>query len=75
MISLRTEHVPCDICNVHLEPELCERLRRILDVWSTYLEGLGMIFGDFNMRQQEEGRFNLVAQTFREGDPGRTATF
>ena len=43
--------------------------------WPCYPEGFGMIIGDFNSCEPEEGRFNVTSQTFTEGDAGRTAVF
>ena len=34
-----------------------------------------VFFGDFNIRDPEEGRFNVWNQTFTDGDPGKTAVF
>ena len=36
---------------------------------------MGIILGDFNICDPEEGRFNVWNQTFTDGDPGKTAVF
>ena len=36
---------------------------------------MGIILGDFNIRDPEEGRFNVWNQIFTDGDPGKTAVF
>ena len=37
--------------------------------------GVGIILGDFNICDPEEGRFNVWNQTFTDGDPAKTAEF
>ena len=37
--------------------------------------GVGVILGDFNICDPEEGRFNVWNQTFTNGDPGKNAVF
>ena len=68
------------IVNVHFEPErtlrqLRGRLRLIHPHWPAYPNGVGIILGDFNICDPEEGRFNVWNQTFTDGDPGKTAVF
>ena len=57
------------IVNVHFEPDLVlrdlrERLHRISLHWPRHPEALGVIIGDFNICEPEEGRFNVRNQTF-----------
>ena len=66
--------------NVHFEPELTlrqlrERLRLINPHWPSYPNAVGIILGDFNICEPEEGRFNVWNQTFTDGDPRKTAIF
>ena len=66
------------IVNVHFEPDLAlrdlrERLHRISLHWPRYPEALGVIIGEFNICEPEEGRFNVRNQTFAEGDAWKTA--
>ena len=68
------------VVNVHFEPELTLRqLRRRLHLihpqWPSYPNGVGIILGDFNICDPEEGRFNVWNQTFTDGDPRKTAVF
>ena len=68
------------IINVHFEPEptlrqLRGRLRLIHPHWPAYPSGVGIILGDFNICDPEEGRFNVWNQSFTDGDPGKTAVF
>ena len=49
------------IVNVHFEPELALRPSR---------DAVGIILGDFNVCEPEEGRFNVWNQTFPDGDTG-----
>ena len=37
-------------------------------------DGLGIIIGDFNISELEEGRFNGIDQTFSDGGRGQSAT-
>ena len=60
------------IANVHFEPELTlrqlrGRLRLIHPHWPAYPNGVGIILGDFNICDPEEGRFNVWNQTFTDG--------
>ena len=66
------------VINVHFEPhfilrDLRERLRRIVFHWPRCPEGFGMIIGDFNIFDPEEGRFSLGNRTVTEGNAGKTA--
>ena len=68
------------IVNVHFEPELTlrrlrERLRLITPHWPSYPNAVGIILGDFNICEPEEGRFNVWNQTFTDGDTGKAALF
>ena len=68
------------IVNVHFEPELTlrrlrERLRLFTPHWPSYPNAVGIILGDFNICEPEEGRFNVWNQTFTDGDPRKTAMF
>ena len=68
------------IVNVHFEPELTlrqlrGRLRLIHPHWPVYPSGVGIILGDFNICDPEEGRFNVWNQSFTDGDLGKTAVF
>ena len=62
------------------EPELTlrqlrDRLYLINRLWPSYSNGVGIILGDFNICDPEEGRFNVCNQTFTDGDPRMTAMF
>ena len=68
------------IVSVHFEPELTLRQLRgrlglIHPHWPAFLHGVGIILGDFNICNPEEGRFNVWNQTFTYGDLGKTAVF
>ena len=68
------------IVNVHFEPELTlrrirERLRLITPHLPSYPNAVGIILGDFNFCEPEEGRFNVWNQTFTDGDTGKAALF
>ena len=68
------------IVNVHFEPELTlrqlrERLRLIAPHWTSYSNAVGIILGDFNICDPEEGRFHVLNQTFTEGEKRKTAKF
>ena len=43
--------------------------------WPLYPEALGVITGDFNICEPEEGRFNTWNQTFTDGDAWKAALF
>ena len=66
--------------NVHFRPnstlgELRPRLHAIHAHWPVYPAGVGVLIGDLNICDPEEGRFCEASQTFSHGDQGRTATF
>ena len=68
------------IINVHFDPgpslrSLRERLRRLCTHWPRYPQSFGVLNGDFNVCEPEEGRFNVTNQTFAKGDAGKTALF
>ena len=68
------------IVNVHFEPELTlrqlrGRLRLIHPHWPAYPNGVGIILGDFNICDPEEGRFIVWNPTFTDGDPRKIAMF
>ena len=68
------------VINVHFKPELSlrrlrERLRHITPHWLSYPNAVGIILGDFNICEPEEGRFNVWNQTFTDGDAGKNAIF
>ena len=68
-----------NLVNVHFELELAlrqlrGRLRLIHPHWLAYPSGVGIILGDFNICDPE-GRFNVLNQSFTDGDPGKTAVF
>ena len=80
VIRIRTDESAPVITNVHLEPgvsmrNLRERLRRIAVHWPRHPEGFGFIIGDFNKCEPEGRRFNVMNQTFSEGNAVRTAVF
>ena len=43
--------------------------------WPAFPSGVGVILGDFNICDPEEGRFKVWNQSFTDGDPGKTAVF
>ena len=68
------------VVNVHFEPDLTlrslrERLRLITAHWPCYPGTLGLITGDFNICEPEEGRFNVWNQTFTDGDAEKVTIF
>ena len=68
------------VVNVHFEPDLTlrdlrERQRLIAPHWPLYPEAVGVITGDFNICEPEEGRFNVWNQTFTDGYAGKAALF
>ena len=80
IVTIRSGENVVVIVNVHFEPDLVlrdlrERLRRISPHWPRYPEAFGVIIGDFNICESEEGRLNVTNQTFTEGDTGRTTFF
>ena len=68
------------IVNVHSEPDMTlrnlrERLRRTSLHLPRYPQAFGVIIGDFNICEPEEGRFSVGNQTFTEGDAGKRPCF
>ena len=68
------------VVNVHFELELTlgrlrERLRLIAPHWPPYPNAVGIIMGDFNICEPEEGRFNVWNLTLTDGDAGKAALF
>ena len=43
--------------------------------WPPYPIAVGIVMGDFNICEQEEGRFNVWNQTFTDSDTGKAALF
>ena len=80
VVSIQSGRQSLVIVNVHFEPELTlrrlrERLRLITPHWPSYPNAVGIILGDFNICEPEEGRFNVWNQTFTDGDARKTAIF
>ena len=80
LVSIQSGRHKIVIVNVHFEPELTlrqlrGRLRLIHPHWPVHPNVLGIIYGDFNICDPEEGRFNVWNQTFTDGDPRKTAVF
>ena len=78
IVSIQSGRQSLESVNVHFEPELTlrqlrERFRLISPHWPSYPNAVGIILGDFNICEAEEGRFNVWNQTFTEGDPRKTA--
>ena len=74
IVSIQSERTKLVIVNVHFEPErtvrrLRERLRLIVPHWPSYPNAVGLILGDFNICDP----FNVVNQSFTDGDTGKTA--
>ena len=68
------------LANVHFKPtstlrELRVRLRTTYAHWPMYPAGLGVLTGDLNICDPEEGRFCAASQNFSDGDTERTTTF
>ena len=79
-VNIRSERHSLVIANVHFEPELTlrqlrGRLSLIHPHWPAYPNFVGIILGDFNICDPEEGRFHVWNQTFSDGDLGKTAVF
>ena len=79
-VSIQSGRQSQVIDNDHFEPALTlrrlrERLRLITPHWPSYPNAVGIILGDFNICDPEEGRFNVWNQTFTDGDAGKTAMF
>ena len=77
IVNIQSGRQSLVIINVHFEPELTlrqlrERLRLIAPHWPLYPNTVGIILGDFNICDPEEGRFN---EPFTDVDPGKTAIF
>ena len=80
IVSIRSGRGKFVVVNAHSEPELTlrslrERLRLITPHWPQYPNAMGMIIGDFNICEPEEGRFNVWNQTFTDGDMLKAALF
>ena len=71
LVKIPSENGTLTIANVHLVPGS----NLIFTHWPTYPDGLGVVIGNFNICEPEEGRFNVTNHTFSDGDPGRSATF
>ena len=63
MVTLHSGGSVLVVVNVHFEQ------------WPCYPGALGVITGDFNNCEPEEGRFNVWNQTFIDGDAVKTALF
>ena len=73
IVNVQSGRKNLGIVNVHFEPELTlrrlrERLRLITPHWPSYPNAVGIIMGDFDICEPEEGRFNVRNQTFTDGD-------
>ena len=73
IVNVRSGYRSIVVVNVHSEPELTlrslrERLRLITPHWPHYPDAIGVIMGDFNVCEPEEGRSNVWNQTFTDGD-------
>ena len=80
LVNVRSGRHSLVIVNVHFEPELTSRQVRgrlcfIRPDWPAFPCGVGVIMGDFNICDKEEGRFNVRNQSFTDGDPGKTGVF
>ena len=80
IVSFQSGRQSLVIVNVHFELELTlrqlrERLTLIAPHWPSYPSSVGIIMGDFNICDPEEGRLNVCNQTFTDGDPRKTAMF
>ena len=80
IVSVRSGRRNLVVVNVHSKQELNlrrlrERLCLIASHWPQYPNATGMIMGDFNICEPEEGRFNVGNQTFTDGDTGKAALF
>ena len=80
VVSIRSGCRSLVIVNAHFEPELTlrclrERSRRITSHWTPYPEAVGIVTGDFNICEPDEGRFNVWNKSFSEGDTGKSALF
>ena len=75
-VNIRSGRHNLVIVNVHFEPELTlrqlrGRLRLIHTHWPAYPCGVGVILGDFNICDLEEGRFNVSNQSCHRWRPGK----
>ena len=73
IVNIRSGCRSLVVVNVHIEPELTlrslrERQRLITPHWPHYPDALGVVTGDLNICEPEEGRFNVWNQTFTDGD-------
>ena len=64
IVTVRPGDCVLVVVNVHVEPDLTlrgprERLRRFCPHWPRYPEAFGVIIGDFNICEPEEGRFSV----------------
>ena len=80
IVSIRSGCRNLTVVNFHFEPKLTlrslrGRLRLIAPHWPLYPEAVGVIAGDFDICEPEEGRFNVRNQSFTEGDKGKAALF
>ena len=80
IVNIQSGRQSLVIVNVHFEPELTlrqlrDRLHLINPHWPSYPNAVGIILGDFNICDPEEGRFNVWNQTFTDGDQRKTAMF
>ena len=65
LVNVQSERHNFVIVNVHFEPELTLRhlrgsLHLIHPHWPSYPNGVGIILGDFNICNPEEGRFHVL---------------
>ena len=77
IVNIRSRCQILVVVNIHFIPELTlrslrESLRLIIPHWPLYPDALGVITGDFNICEAEEGRFNGWNQTFTDGDTGKS---
>ena len=75
IVTIRSGVSVMVIVHVHFEPDLIlrnlrERLRRISLHWPHYPEAFGVIIGDFNICEPEEGTFSVGNLGRRCGENG-----
>ena len=80
IVTIRSGEGVLVIVSVHFEPDLVlwdlrGRLHRISLLWPRYPEALGVIIGEFNIREHEEGRFNVRNQTLQKVRLGKRFLF
>ena len=80
LVNVRSGRHSLVFVNVHFEPDLTlEQLRSRLCIihphWPAYSCGVGVILGDLNICDREEGRFNVWNLSITDGDPAKTAVF